>query len=98
MDKMSLAVMVTLMILAVLLSYIGVYAKVTKNGYYRAHLVAQLREARVKNVGLRADIQTLSGPERLGHVAAQSGMEVCSQFDYLDNNNRAVIVADAGGQ
>ena len=62
MDKMSLAVMVTLMILAVLLSYIGVYAKVTKNGYYRAHLVAQLREARVKNVGLRADIQTLSSP------------------------------------
>ncbi|MDO8587976.1 MAG: hypothetical protein Q7T82_13185 [Armatimonadota bacterium] len=93
---MSLAVVVTLTVLAVMLSYIGVYAKVTKNGYYRAHLVAQLREARVQNVRLRADIQALSSPERLGQVAMESGMQVCSQVDYLEPGSQTMVVAEAG--
>jgi cell division protein FtsL len=94
-DQMGAAFALMLILLMVLLCYVGVYAKVTKNGYYRSHLLSELREARVKNVRLRADIQTLSSPERLAEIASGSGMQVCDQFDYLEDNP-TVVVADAG--
>lgn len=94
-DQMGAAVILMLALLMVFLCYIGVYAKTTKNGYYRSHLLSELREARVENVRLRADIQTMSSPERLAKIASDSGMQVCDQFDYLQDNP-TVVVADAG--
>jgi cell division protein FtsL len=94
-DQMGAAVIMTLVLLMAFLCYIGVYAKMTKNGYYRSHLLSQLREARVDNLRLRADIQSLSSPDRLAKIATDSGMQVCDQFDYLQDNP-AVVVADAG--
>jgi hypothetical protein len=94
-DQMGAAVLLMLLLLTVFLCYIGVYAKVTKNGYYRSHVLTQLREARAENVRLRADIQMLSSPDRLAKMANASGMQVCDQFDYLEDNP-SLVVADAG--
>jgi hypothetical protein len=93
-DRMGSAVIVMLLALSVLLMYVGVYAKVTKNGYHRSHLVAELREARMENMRLRADIQMLSSPDRLAQIATTSGMQTGNQFDYV-GERPTVVVAEA---
>ncbi|MDO8683894.1 MAG: hypothetical protein Q7N50_10485 [Armatimonadota bacterium] len=94
-NQMGSVVVMMMIVLGVLLSYIGVYAKVTKNGYYRANVTSQLREAREENLRLRADIQTLSSPDRLRVIATTAGMQPCNDFDYLSGGETTVVVADA---
>jgi len=58
-----------------LLGYVGLYAQVTLYGYRRADLANQIRQAEMVNQDLRAQIQILTGPDRLAAVAATAGME-----------------------
>jgi cell division protein FtsL len=92
---MGSVVLLVLIALGILLGYVGVYAKVTKNGYCRARLNAQVRETRVENQRLRADIQMLSSPDRLGRIAMSAGMQFSGDFDYV-RPRPTVVVAEAG--
>jgi len=93
-DQMGSVALAMMLALVVFLAYIGVYAKVTKNGYYRSSQVGRLREARAENQRLRADIQILSSPERLRRIAEKAGMRQCQAFDYLPGR-ATVVVAEA---
>lgn len=66
-----------------LLGYIGLYAQVTIYGYKRADLVKSIRQIEMENQALRAEIQTLSSPERLAGVASAAGMMPGSDVVYI---------------
>ena len=94
-DRMGSVVLSMMLVLGMLLAYVGVYAKVTKNGYCRARVNSQLHEALVENQRLKADIQVLTSPDRLAQVATAVGMRQCERFDYFRGPS-TVVVADAG--
>jgi cell division protein FtsL len=58
-----------------LMCYVGLYAKITQNGYYKAKLAGELKAAKMQNQYLRADMQMLSNPDRLAVAATQAGMQ-----------------------
>lgn len=93
-DQMGSALIFALVGLCALLVYVGMYAKATKNGYCRSQLATELREARVENQRLRADIQALSSPDRLSQIAKAAGMQQCGEFDYV-RSGAPLVVADA---
>jgi cell division protein FtsL len=66
-----------------LLGYIGLYAQVTMYGYSRADLSRQIRQAEMENQALKAEIQTLSSPDRLAAAAQGAGMEPGVQVVYV---------------
>jgi cell division protein FtsL len=66
-----------------LLGYIGLYAQVTIYGYKRADLSRSMRQIEMENQALRAEIQTLSSPDRLSAVATASGMTPSSEVVYI---------------
>jgi len=81
-------IIVTRMVLCVLamvslLGYIGLYAQVTIYGYKRAELARSLRQIEMENQALRAEIQTLSSPDRLAGVAAANGMQQSVDVVYI---------------
>jgi len=94
-NQMGSVVLSMLIALGILLGYVGMYAKVTKNGYCRSRLSVQVRETRVENQRLRADIQMLSSPDRLAQIAVRAGMQFSGEFDYV-RPRPTVVVAEAG--
>ncbi|MEN6521381.1 MAG: hypothetical protein ABFD46_09580 [Armatimonadota bacterium] len=69
-----------------LLGYIGLYAQVTIYGYKRAELVKNMRQVEMENQALKAEIQTLSSPERLAEVASATGMTPGSDVVYISTH------------
>ncbi len=57
-----------------LLCYIGLYAQVTIYGYHKAELSSQIRQMEMQNQAIKAEIQTLSSPDRLAATAIEAGM------------------------
>ena len=58
-----------------LLGYIGLYAKVTHEGYYAHKLRLQVRLAKMENQALTLKIAKLASNARLKYVALKAGMQ-----------------------
>jgi cell division protein FtsL len=59
------------------------YAQVALYGYQRAELSRLTRQAEMQNQALRAEIQTLSSPERLAEAAKNAGMVPSTKVVYI---------------
>ncbi|MBI2842804.1 MAG: hypothetical protein HYX78_05335 [Armatimonadetes bacterium] len=80
-----------------LLGYVGLYAQVTMYGYRRAELSRQIRQAEMENQALRAEIQTLSSPDRLAEAALATGLEPSAKCVYI-STPRSMKFAKAEGE
>jgi cell division protein FtsL len=74
-----------------LLGYIGLYAQVTLYGYQRAELSRQTRQAEMQNQELKAEIQTLSSPERLAVAAKNAGMVPSTRVVYIPGSSKVRV-------
>lgn len=83
-----------ILVMVSLLGYIGLYAQVTIYGYKRAELARSLRQVEMENQALKAEIQTLSSPDRLAAVATANGMQQSVDVVYISERG-AVRVARA---
>jgi cell division protein FtsL len=57
-----------------LIGYVGIYAQVTRCGFTSADLSRQIRQTKMENQGIKADIQVLSSPDRLAAAATAAKM------------------------
>jgi len=81
--QLKTTAVVGLLVLSFLFAQVGLYAKVSKNGYERAELVARLRNLNSENQSLQAKLDYLRSPERLSAVARQEGMVVADSYERI---------------
>lgn len=89
------------LVLAGLIGYVGLYAKITQHGYTRARLMNEYKQAKMENQYLRAEQRMLACPDRLAEAAQKAGMVQSELVPGKDvqflNTPRVVRVAKADG-
>ena len=78
-----------------LLGYIGLYAKVTHDGYHAYDLRKQIRQARMESQILKADIASLASAARLAKVATKAGMNKGEDSVVFISSSENIKVAKA---
>lgn len=71
------------LMLVLLFTHVGLYAKASENGYERSQLSAELKRIRSENQSLRAELERLRSPQRLSAVARQEGMVVADSYERI---------------
>ena len=84
---LAVAITCSIALCAVLVLYLGAYAKVTSLGLSQAHGRVELRAQRFRNETLRAQCAALQNPNRIGAKAKAMGMVVETRHVcYIDPN------------
>jgi len=68
-------------LLAFLFAQVGLYAKVSENGYARADLVAKVADLKAENALLQVKLEGLRSPENLSKIAKLEGMVVADSYE-----------------
>ena len=72
-----------LLLLASPFVHVGLYAKVSENGYQRTDMVAKLRNLKAENELLQARLEYLRSPERLSAEAQKQGMVIADGYERI---------------
>ena len=96
---LTVAVVGTALMCAVLVIYLAAYAHVSQLGLEQARARAQLRQARLLNDQLEAQVARLQSPTRVAAAAQAMGMAPASTpVTYIFGSDTAARTADSGSR